>query len=46
MPEGVTPETEKEWRKANGLERVIKPPRWKLEDVIACTAEDVQFPLR
>ena len=34
-----------EWRKANGRE-VVKPPRWKLEDVIACGARDTQLPLR
>lgn len=46
LPEGVTPEMEQEWRKANGLEGVIKPPRWKVEDVIARGAQDVQLPLR
>ncbi|TLS30713.1 hypothetical protein PpBr36_03574 [Pyricularia pennisetigena] len=46
LPEGVTPETEDEWRKANGLEGVIKAPRWKLEDVIARGAEDTQQRLR
>ncbi|TPX09485.1 uncharacterized protein E0L32_009373 [Thyridium curvatum] len=46
LPPGVTPEMEEEWRKANGLEGVIKPPRWKLEDVVACTARDVQYKLR
>ncbi|KAK0621338.1 pyridoxal phosphate-dependent transferase [Bombardia bombarda] len=46
LPTGVTPETESEWRKANGLEGVISPPRWKLEDVIACGAEDAKKTLR
>ena len=46
LPEGIAPEDEKEWRKANGLERVVKPPRWKLEDVVGRTVEDVQYPLR
>jgi len=46
LPPGVTPENEKEWRKANGLEGVIKPPRWKLEDVIARGVEDAKQPLR
>jgi serine palmitoyltransferase len=46
LPPGVAPEMEKEWRKANGLEGVVKPPRWKLEDVIAHGAQDVQAPLR
>ncbi|KAK3938357.1 serine palmitoyltransferase 2 [Diplogelasinospora grovesii] len=46
LPEGVTPDMEKEWRKANGLEGVIKPPRWKLEDVIARGVEDAKVRLR
>lgn len=46
LPAGVTPETEAEWRKANGLEGVITPPRWKLEDVLACTAVDARDRLR
>lgn len=46
LPPGVTPEMEKEWRKANGLEGVVKPPRWKLEDIIARGVEDTKAPLR
>ncbi|KAK3334018.1 pyridoxal phosphate-dependent transferase [Cercophora scortea] len=46
LPEGVAPEMEEEWRKANGLDGVITPPRWKLADVIARGADDVQLPLR
>jgi serine palmitoyltransferase len=46
LPEGVTPEMETEWRKANGLEGVVKPPRWKLEDVIARGVEDAKVQLR
>jgi serine palmitoyltransferase len=46
LPDGVTPETEKEWRKANGLEGVINPPRWKLEDIIANGVEDTKVRLR
>lgn len=46
LPEGVTPETEREWRKANGLEGVIKPPRWKLEDVVARGVQDAKKQLR
>lgn len=46
LPEGVTPETEAEWRKANGLEGVIKPPRWKLADVIARGEQDAKQRLR
>ncbi|KAL2181448.1 pyridoxal phosphate-dependent transferase [Thermothelomyces heterothallicus CBS 202.75] len=46
LPDGVTPETEQEWRRANGLVGVIKPPRWKLEDVLARGVEDAKKPLR
>ncbi|KAK5664310.1 hypothetical protein OQA88_528 [Cercophora sp. LCS_1] len=46
LPAGVTPEMEQEWRRANGLEGVIKPPRWRLEDVIAHGEEDVKHQLR
>ncbi|KAL2024672.1 hypothetical protein VTK56DRAFT_6873 [Thermocarpiscus australiensis] len=46
LPPGVTPEMEREWRKANGLEGVVKPPRWRLEDVIARGVEDAKAPLR
>ncbi|KAM7195009.1 serine palmitoyltransferase 2 [Naviculisporaceae sp. PSN 640] len=46
LPPGITPETEKEWRKANGLEGVIKPPRWKLEDVLANGVKDAKEKLR
>lgn len=42
LPEGVPPEAEKEWRKTHP----IKPPRWKLEDIIARGVQDVQEPLR
>jgi serine palmitoyltransferase len=46
LPDGVTPEMEKEWQKSNGLQGVIKPPRWSLREVIANGAEDVKQPLR
>jgi serine palmitoyltransferase len=46
LPDGVTPEMEKEWQKANGLQAVIKPPRWSLREVIANGVKDVQEPLR
>ncbi|AEO68784.1 c3e265f3-2474-458c-8ea8-ea0d72ff4829 [Thermothielavioides terrestris] len=46
LPEGVTADTEKEWRRANGLEGVVKPPRWRLEDVIARGVQDTKEPLR
>jgi serine palmitoyltransferase len=46
LPEGVTAETEKEWRKANGLEGGCTPPRWKLSDVIARGVQDTKVKLR
>lgn len=46
LPAGVSPEMEQEWRKANGLEGVIKPPRWNLEEVISAGARDATLPLR
>ena len=42
LPEGVKPEEEEAWRRANGTE----PPRWRLEDVVARGVEDVKLPLR
>lgn len=44
LPQGVSAEMEQEWRKVNGLD--IKPPRWKLEDVIAQGEDDTKEPLR
>ncbi|KAI0437109.1 PLP-dependent transferase [Xylaria telfairii] len=46
LPEGVTPENEAAWRKANGLEGVVEPPRWSLEEVIAHGAADAKLRLR
>ncbi|KAI1184456.1 serine palmitoyltransferase [Nemania serpens] len=46
LPEGVTPENEAAWRKANGLEGIFEPPRWPLEDVIARGAADAKLRLR
>jgi serine palmitoyltransferase len=46
LPEGVEPGMEQEWRKANGLEGIYKPPRWPLEEVIARGVEDVAHQLR
>ena len=46
LPEGVTPENEAAWRKANGLEGVVEPPRWSLEEVIARGATDAKLRLR
>ncbi|CZS97267.1 hypothetical protein WAI453_008518 [Rhynchosporium graminicola] len=46
LPDGVSPEMEKEWRKANGLQGVVTPPRWSLREVIANGVQDVKQPLR
>ena len=50
LPEGVTPEMEKEWRraeKANGQEDVIlEPPRWSLDEIFKRGVQDVKVPLR
>lgn len=47
LPEGVTPEMEREWRKNGGHDSsIIKPPRWSLEDVLASGVRDTQLPLR
>ncbi|KAM0322205.1 hypothetical protein ACHAQA_009696 [Verticillium albo-atrum] len=46
LPEGVTPEGEKEWRRANGLEGVVKPPRWNMKDIIKHGVQDSKMRLR
>ena len=46
LPDGVTPEMEKEWQKANGLQSIIKPPRWPIREVIANGVQDIKLPLR
>jgi serine palmitoyltransferase len=46
LPDGVSPEMEKEWQKANGLQAVVKAPRWSLREVIANGVQDVKQPLR
>ena len=50
LPEGVTAEMEREWKKAGkglfGGELVVQPPRWKLNDVIRRGVQDVKQPLR
>jgi len=46
LPDGVTPEMEKEWQKTNGLQGVLTPPRWTLREVIANGVQDVKQPLR
>ena len=46
LPDGVTPEMEKEWQKANGQQGAVKPPRWSIREVIANGVQDVKQPLR
>ena len=50
LPEGITPEMEKEWKRAQkGTiqgEMNFQPPRWKLEDVLKRGVQDVKVPLR
>ncbi|KAL8719260.1 MAG: hypothetical protein Q9225_003719 [Loekoesia sp. 1 TL-2023] len=49
LPEGVTPEMEKEWlrsEKENGQEIIRQPPRWSLSEVIKRGVQDVKLPLR
>nr|UWK20362.1 sphinganine palmytoil transferase subunit 2 [Trichoderma rhododendri] len=44
LPEGVAPEDEAEWRKANGIP--IQPPRWDVKEVIRRGVADAKVPLR
>ena len=50
LPEGVTYEMEKEWRRNGkglfGKELVLQPPRWKLGEVLKRGVQDVKQPLR
>ena len=50
LPEGISPEIEKEWKRAQkGTiqgEMNFQPPRWKLEDVLKRGVQDVKVPLR
>ncbi|GAP89982.1 putative serine palmitoyltransferase [Rosellinia necatrix] len=46
LPDGVTPEGEAAWRKANGLEAIVEPPRWSLEDVVDRGVVDAKLRLR
>ncbi len=45
LPEGVSPEMEREWKRAEKT-RVPVPPRWKLDDVLRRGTQDVKSPLR
>ena len=50
LPEGISLEMEKEWKRAQkGTiqgEMNFQPPRWKLEDVLKRGVQDVKVPLR
>ena len=50
LPEGISPEMEKDWKRAQkGTiqgEMNFQPPRWKLEDVLKRGVQDVKVPLR
>ena len=50
LPEGVTPEMEREWKASGkgywGGKLVVQQPRWKLEDVIKRGAQDAKVQLR
>ena len=50
LSEGVTPDMEKEWNRAQKSvvqeESAYQPPRWKLDDVIKRGVQDVKVPLR
>lgn len=44
LPEGVSPEDEREWRRENRIP--LNAPRWKLDDVIQHGVEDTKVALR
>ncbi|MCJ1418637.1 serine palmitoyltransferase, long chain base subunit [Xylographa parallela] len=50
LPEGVTYEMEREWKRSEkgglGRELMVQPPRWKLEDIMRRGVQDVKHPLR
>jgi serine palmitoyltransferase len=50
LPEGVTAEMEREWRRADKEDRpgevMIQPPRWRLDEVMKRGVQDVKLPLR
>jgi serine palmitoyltransferase len=45
LPDGVTPEMEREWLRANG-KVAVQPPRWKLHEVVANGVQDSKKTLR
>jgi serine palmitoyltransferase len=49
LPDGVTPEMEKEWANQKGVSSkaiIPHPPRWALDEVLRRGVEDVKLPLR
>ena len=50
LPEGVTAEMEKEWKRAEKgnarSESEVQPPRWSLDEVLKRGVQDVKLPLR
>lgn len=50
LPDGVTAEMEREWRRAAKEDRpgdfMMQPPRWRLDEVIRRGVQDVKLPLR
>lgn len=50
LPEGVTPEMEKEWKRQEKFDGqghlMVPPPRWPLKEVLKRGVQDVKIPLR
>lgn len=46
LPDGVTPEMEREWKRERGGDMLPKPPRWTIEDIVRKGAVDVKVALR
>lgn len=50
LPEGVTLEMEKEWKRQEKLDGqgqlMVQPPRWRLNEVLKRGVQDVKMPLR
>ena len=50
LPEGVTPEMEKEWKRQEKFDGrgqlMVQPPRWRLNEVLKRGVQDVKMPLR
>ena len=44
LPEGISPQTERQWRRDNNIP--MKPPRWDIDDVVAQGVQDAKQMLR